>query len=171
MPVCWTGSFRPVRHPTFLSYACVVKAASDATTAPPPLAPCRQKPSNLPEFNRSALELCGAANNTEGYGNPRAWGWASAGCNTQQPFMCKMQGALAVRYTSNVTNSTYVWNTGLSTFDEAEETCNSYGGHLVSWNNADEQQEVEVGGVLQWFTVASFLPLCSSSAVQPSAAE
>lgn len=50
------------------------------------------------------------------------------------------------RYTSNVTNSTYVWNTGFSTFDEAEETCNSYGGHLAAWNNAEEQQEVEVGG-------------------------
>jgi hypothetical protein len=45
-----------------------------------------------------------------------------------------------------VTNSTYVWNTGSATFDEAEETCNSYGGHLAAWNNAEEQQEVEVGG-------------------------
>jgi hypothetical protein len=44
-----------------------------------------------------------------------------------------------------VTNSTYVWNTGRSSFDEAEATCNSYGGHLAAWNNAEEQQEVEVG--------------------------
>ncbi len=61
-----------------------------------PLCTCRQKPSNIPEFNRSAAELCAAANNSEGYGNPRAWGWASAGCQTAVPFMCKMQGALTV---------------------------------------------------------------------------
>lgn len=63
-----------------------------------PLCPCRQKPSNIPEFNRSAAELCAASNNSEGYGNPRAWGWASAGCQTAVPFMCKMQGALTVRW-------------------------------------------------------------------------
>jgi hypothetical protein len=62
------------------------------------LRPCRQKPSNVPEFNRSAAELCATSNNTEGYGNPRAWGWASAGCQTAVPFMCKMQGALTVRW-------------------------------------------------------------------------
>ena len=123
---------------------------------PPALPPARrQKPTNIPEFNRSAAELCGAANNSEGYGNPRAWGWASAGCSTTQTFMCKMQGSLAVRYTSPVTKSTYVWNTGMSSFDEAEETCNSYGGHLVAYNNAEEQQEVEVGSGAQPGTAAA----------------
>lgn len=54
-------------------------------------------------------------------------------------------------YTSNKTGSTYVLNTTFTTFKDAENTCNDYGGHLIAWKSVTEQQEVEVG-VDRWLT-------------------
>ncbi len=46
-------------------------------------------------------------------------------------------------YTSNRTGTTYALNTTWTTFADAENTCNGYGGHLVAWKSVTEQQEVE----------------------------
>jgi hypothetical protein len=44
---------------------------------------------------------------------------------------------------SETTGSTYMLNTKNMTFDDAESFCNDQGGHLVAYNNLEEQQEVE----------------------------
>ena len=46
-------------------------------------------------------------------------------------------------YTSTKTGNTYALNTTWTSFVEAENTCNGYGGHLVAWKSVTEQQEVE----------------------------
>jgi hypothetical protein len=39
--------------------------------------------------------------------------------------------------------NTYIINTTTTGFDDAEATCNRYGGHLVSYGSMREQQAVE----------------------------
>jgi hypothetical protein len=34
-------------------------------------------------------ELCAAANSSQTYDNPEAWGWSDTRCNTRLPFICK----------------------------------------------------------------------------------
>jgi hypothetical protein len=48
------------------------------------------------------------------------------------------------QYTSPVTNYTYLLNNcGNNTFDVSQTSCNSYGGHLVSYQSSDEQLDAE----------------------------
>jgi hypothetical protein len=46
-------------------------------------------------------------------------------------------------YTNVTTNTTYILNTKKMNFSQAESYCNDNGGHLASWNNREEQMEVE----------------------------
>jgi hypothetical protein len=39
--------------------------------------------------NLDAPELCGAANSSQVYDNPEAWGWSDARCSKKLPFICK----------------------------------------------------------------------------------
>jgi hypothetical protein len=39
--------------------------------------------------NLNAPELCGAANASQVYDNPEAWGWSDAHCTRRLPFICK----------------------------------------------------------------------------------
>jgi hypothetical protein len=80
-------------------------------------------------------ENCGAANNSLSFDSPSAWGWADNQCNASLPFMCKTQppdSSFAFVYPN--TGSTYILNTSMQTFTEAQYTCNQQGGHLVSYN-------------------------------------
>ena len=48
------------------------------------------------------------------------------------------------QYTSPLTNYTYYLNNcGNNTFDVSQANCNSLGGHLVSYQTSDEQQDAE----------------------------
>lgn len=39
--------------------------------------------------NMFSPELCAAANSSQTYDNPEAWGWSDTRCNTKLPFICK----------------------------------------------------------------------------------
>ena len=97
-----------------------------------------QEPNN---FNRKP-ELCAAANASQAYDSPTAWGWADQHCSLRFPFMCKKLQPGAYVYTSNTTFDTYILNTTGSSFQEAECACNANGGHLVFFDSLQEQ----VGG-------------------------
>lgn len=80
-------------------------------------------------------ENCGAANNSLSFDSPSAWGWADNQCNASLPFMCKMQPpSSSFAFVYPITGSTYILNTSILTFTEAQYTCNQQGGHLVSYN-------------------------------------
>ena len=46
-------------------------------------------------------------------------------------------------YTNSFSNMQYVLNTTLLNWYNAEDTCMSMGGHLVSYNSIEEQLDVE----------------------------
>jgi hypothetical protein len=56
---------------------------------------------------------------------------------------------------ANSTNNTYALSTNLTSQPDAEEYCNTLGGHLASWNSQDEQTEVEG----YWLKAGLLLPL------------
>jgi hypothetical protein len=92
--------------------------------------------------NAMPSELCSGANHTEGYNG--AAGWSDFNCTYSYEFMCRMiapgPGKCLLR---EKTNYTYCINTMPMGFDAAEAYCNTLGGHLPSYLNADEQREVE----------------------------
>lgn len=79
------------------------------------------------------------ASNTDG----SAWGWDMADCELQLPFMCKLVPLAAYVYASNITQSTYLYNSTPSSFNEARDACNLAGGHLAYYDSIAEQAEVE----------------------------
>jgi hypothetical protein len=88
-------------------------------------------------------EFCAAANYSQQYDSPPAWGWADQACEHQMPFMCKKQPlGSSFLYISPSSRITYIFNATQLPFVEAQASCNEQGGHLVYYSNLDEQKEV-----------------------------
>ncbi len=113
--------------------------------------------------NDPALQLCGAGNYTQAYGN--AWGWADANCGTKLPFICKMIpfGALGgagpggpPAYLSKFTGNSFSLHTTPLTQPEAEAHCISQASHLATYLNVEEQVEVEAYYVQAGFLLPDF---------------
>jgi hypothetical protein len=111
---------------------------------------------SLPDYkpepdNASGQELCAAANASQRYDQPEAWGWSDARCSRALPFMCRAMPPGAYVYVSNATNATYVLNTSATDFTAAGQLCNDMGGYLAAWTGTAEQAEVE-----RYFAGASY---------------
>jgi hypothetical protein len=102
-------------------------------------------------------EMCAAANYSQAFDSPMAWGWADQPCATQLPFMCKEQPlGSAYAYVSPNSLATYVLNTSRLPFVEAQATCNAQGGHLVYYDSLAEQSEVEAAFVSRGAFIPSY---------------
>lgn len=89
-------------------------------------------------------EFCAAANYSQSFDSPFAWGWADNPCTAQLPFVCKAQPpGSAFGFVSPTSRSTYILNTTALPFVEAQYTCNIQGGHLVYYSSLEEEREVE----------------------------
>jgi hypothetical protein len=86
---------------------------------------------------------CAAANASETYQDPPAWGWSDATCDMALPLMCKHAPEGTFVYVSGTTQATYILNTSMASWADAQQACNDNGGHLVSYQTPDEQTEVE----------------------------
>jgi hypothetical protein len=86
---------------------------------------------------------CVAANSSEAFMDPPAWGWSDAACDLALPFMCRRAPEGTYVYVSNTTQATYILNTSMANWADAKQVCNDNGGHLVSYQTPDEQSEVE----------------------------
>jgi hypothetical protein len=111
-----------------------------------------QEPNN---FGRKP-ELCAVANASQAFDSPTAWGWADQNCLLKFPFMCKKMQPGAYVYTSSGSMNTYILNTSATNFMDAEASCNSNGGHLVYYDSADEQAEVEQYYIAQGMFIPSY---------------
>ena len=99
-------------------------------------------PAEGPEPNQPGSG-CALAVGATARGSPTGWGWGDAACEDPHFFVCKVaQPQAAPAYTTSGTNVTFLLNTTLVTFAEAEESCQMNGGHLASYSSIEEQ----VGG-------------------------
>jgi hypothetical protein len=107
-----------------------------------------QLPQGLKEPNNASPkknEFCGAANFSQRFDSPVAWGWADQPCDVQLPFMCKQQPlGSAFLYISPSSRITYILNVTSLPFVDAQASCNEQGGHLVYYTSLEEQKEVGV---------------------------
>jgi hypothetical protein len=95
------------------------------------------KTDGVPEPN--SMSNCTAADASSSFGG--AWGWNDLPCERRQAFMCRKLSAGGFYY--NASNGmSYIFNASYATFDEAEATCKSAGGHLTSYTSYKEQAEV-----------------------------
>ncbi len=97
-----------------------------------------QEPNNSP-----APQLCGLSNYSQAYGG--AWGWSDANCADSFPFICRMLRPGNISITSAITNNSFVFFTEMLNHSMAQHMCNSMGMHLTSFENQDEQAEIESG--------------------------
>ena len=125
---------------------------TDITVMPPSAGPAayrhwgRNMPSGTREpYQTNPPENCGVSNFTQRYGVPSAWGWSDVNCLDKFIFMCRINkpGLQPISYTNTTTGMKYTLNTMKMNFSTAEAACNLQGGHLVSYSNLEEQQEVE----------------------------
>lgn len=101
------------------------------------------QPGNIPEPNSiTGQEYCVAANYSQAYGSPPAWGWSDTACNTQNIFICRKLAPKAYYYNSTG-GSTFIFNASASNWQNAEQACRDSGGHLSSFKSFKEQSEVE----------------------------
>lgn len=92
-----------------------------------------RRPGNIREPNNMVPpELCVVANYTEAYGTPPAWGWADTGCGGRHIFICRKLAPRGYYYTTS-RNETFIFNTTLARFGQAEQACKDSGGHLASY--------------------------------------
>jgi hypothetical protein len=91
--------------------------------------------------NAIAPELCGLANYTLTYGG--VWGWSDTACSASFPFICRMLNPGNITMTSAITNNSFIFFTDAKTNADATAQCNSLGMHLASFENQDEQAEIE----------------------------
>jgi hypothetical protein len=95
------------------------------------------KTDGLPEPN--SMSNCTAADASSSFGG--AWGWNDVPCERRQAFVCRRLSSAGFYYNASNGN-TYIFNASYATFDEAEATCKSAGGHLTSYTSYKEQAEV-----------------------------
>jgi hypothetical protein len=87
--------------------------------------------------------LCAYANFTMSMGSPPAWGWDDTDCETSTSvFICKRASTKGSYYSSRRHGATYIFNSSLANFTQAEGFCRDKGAHLVSFSSQAEQ----VGG-------------------------
>jgi hypothetical protein len=114
-------------------------------------------PGSIAEPNNLATsENCAVANFTQSTNPTAAWKWADAVCEDANIFMCEMVPPQLYRYDSVKYGATYFYDTAPLTQAAAESNCNDLGGHLVSWRNLAEQQEVEKYYVGSGYLIPTF---------------
>ena len=87
---------------------------------------------------------CGLANSALAKGSPVYWGWDDTNCDTTLSiFICRRAMNVGTYYTSDKFSATYIFNSTMANFTDAENFCRYSGGHLVSWRSRAEQAEVE----------------------------
>jgi hypothetical protein len=104
--------------------------------------------------NLNPPEMCGAANYTQRYGG--AWGWSDTACSSPLVFICRLLKPGNFTITSAVTGNNFTFFTETKNYTNAKEHCISMGQHLVSFENLDEQAEVEAGLILSGFLLPGF---------------
>jgi hypothetical protein len=98
-------------------------------------------PGMIPEPDRGFS--CAAANYTEAFEDPRAWGWGDNSCDQLLPYICEKAPEGAFTYASSSTLATYLLNTTATSFPDAQASCIASGGMLVAYASLEEQQEAE----------------------------
>jgi hypothetical protein len=109
--------------------------------------------------NWKAPEYCAVANATQAY--TTAWGWSDQNCDDKYIFMCKIAPSPPPSphspppspappppkgspiYYQNSTGYIFVYHAEPLTFNDAQATCLSDGGSLVTYDRLAKQQDVE----------------------------
>ncbi len=87
---------------------------------------------------------CAVASNALSKGSPVYWGWDDTNCDTTTSiFICRRAMNVGTYYTSDKFSATYIFNSTMANFSDAEAFCRNSGAHLVSWKSQAEQAEVE----------------------------
>jgi hypothetical protein len=91
--------------------------------------------------NAMPPELCGLGNYSLSFGG--VWGWSDTACSNSFPFMCRMLKPGNITMTSAITNNSFIFFTEARSNADATAVCNGLGMHLASYENQDEQAEIE----------------------------
>ena len=101
----------------------------------------RLEPNNL-----NPPEDCAGSNLTMGivkldktFGQDGIGGWADRNCEDVAPFICEVSPPETMHYTTTSTGATFIFHAVPASQADAEQVCNTDGGHLASYASLEEQ--------------------------------